>query len=290
MAIDPSAIIQSHPNRTLRFERPEEPDIRFSWTGDGEGPTLEQVNALYARVAQHRERHPNSTRGFNLAYRDANGIRGQVHFPPVRTERRPSGGGDGDSFSRGGVRSPSTGDNWLARLFAPRNPRAGVGLRGAAVGRQQRGPRGPGEVVMMNSGAIRNDPLSGTMQRYLNQMADDLGLRVEVYSGGQEAAGEGGNRTGTDRHDHGRAADVRIYRDGELLAGDALNEVVAYWLEQGWGGVGFGMNNGATNAGLHLDEHRDRARFWAYDGTTLPPAVRQTVAHYIPSAPALHYA
>lgn len=61
-----------------------------------------------------------------------------------------------------------------------------------------------------NQGATRNDPLS---QELLAALAflPELGVQMEVFSGGQGPAGSGDARLGSVRHDHGNAADVFFY-------------------------------------------------------------------------------
>ena len=67
-----------------------------------------------------------------------------------------------------------------------------------------------------NQGATRNDPLD---PRLVNAMSflGDMGITMDVVSGGQEAAGQGGSRTGSTRHDHGQAADADFYMGGRKL-------------------------------------------------------------------------
>lgn len=67
-----------------------------------------------------------------------------------------------------------------------------------------------------NQGATRNDPLDPALVSAMSFLPD-LGITMDVISGGQEAAGEGGSRTGSTRHDHGKAADVDFYKDGRKL-------------------------------------------------------------------------
>ena len=67
-----------------------------------------------------------------------------------------------------------------------------------------------------NQGATRNDPLDPALVSAMSFLPG-LGITMEVISGGQEAAGEGGSRTGSTRHDHGKAADVDFYKDGRKL-------------------------------------------------------------------------
>lgn len=67
-----------------------------------------------------------------------------------------------------------------------------------------------------NQGATRNDPLDPKLIGAMSFLGD-MGITMDVISGGQEAAGEGGARTGSTRHDHGKAADVDFYKDGRKL-------------------------------------------------------------------------
>lgn len=66
-----------------------------------------------------------------------------------------------------------------------------------------------------NQGATRSLPISDHLQEALGFLPE-LGLTMEVFSGGQPEAGQG-PRVGSDRHDHGDSADVFFYKDGERL-------------------------------------------------------------------------
>jgi hypothetical protein len=70
-------------------------------------------------------------------------------------------------------------------------------------------------VTYANQGATRSQPLSEDMVRALSFLPE-LGLGMEVFSGGQPAEG-GGPRVGSTRHDHGGAGDVFFTRNGERL-------------------------------------------------------------------------
>lgn len=74
----------------------------------------------------------------------------------------------------------------------------------------------PAYLRYANQGATRNLPLSPELASALGFLPE-LGVTAEVFSGGQAAKGSGGPRTGSVRHDHGNAADVRFYRDGRQL-------------------------------------------------------------------------
>lgn len=68
-----------------------------------------------------------------------------------------------------------------------------------------------------NSGATRNKPLSNELAGALEKVLPKLGVTARVFSGGQDAKGKGGRRTGSTRHDYGNAADVFFYKDGRKL-------------------------------------------------------------------------
>lgn len=130
------------------------------------------------------------------------------------------------------------------------------------------------KVVAVNQGATRSLPIQPRLEAKLSEAVGEVygpGYTVQVYSGGQPTAAEGGPRVGTDRHDHGHAADVRVYGpDGRQLTGDALAPVIQYWLARRIGGVGAEMSGG----GLHLDLHTNKAPTWDYrsQGGQLTPA------------------
>lgn len=66
--------------------------------------------------------------------------------------------------------------------------------------------------------AIRNQPISNELQQVLETAARDAGIdSVFITSGGQDTLGEGTRRTGSTRHDKGRAADLQCTVDGSTL-------------------------------------------------------------------------
>lgn len=133
---------------------------------------------------------------------------------------------------------------------------------------------GTGTVRMALNG-VRDDPIQPALQRQLERMANDLGLDITVYSGGQPATGP--NRTGTSRHDHGYSADIYAERNGQRLSGAELAPLVDWWYDNNVGGVGFGMDHFGGDTGLHLDLHQSGFRFWAYGTTRVPSAILQAV-------------
>jgi hypothetical protein len=78
----------------------------------------------------------------------------------------------------------------------------------------------PKTVTQAQSGAIRSLPITKQLEGQLSYAARNNGVRVEVYSGGQDPHGvEGKTRTGSHRHDEGNSADIRLYdtTDGHKL-------------------------------------------------------------------------
>lgn len=97
-----------------------------------------------------------------------------------------------------------------------------------------------------NQGATRNDPLAPELVSAMSFLGD-MGITMDVVSGGQEAAGTpGASRTGSTRHDHGQSADVDFYMGGRKLdwnnAGDlpVLQQVVSRAKASGITGIGAG--------------------------------------------------
>lgn len=110
----------------------------------------------------------------------------------------------------------------------------------------------------------RTDPLDPQLVEILNQVAARTGVVMQVYSGGQD---DDTGYTGSVRHDHGKAADVRLYvrnDDGTLRRLDAsrasdvpiLQDVAKYSFAYGANGVGMGpdyMGNGSMHIGFGLN-------------------------------------
>ncbi len=65
------------------------------------------------------------------------------------------------------------------------------------------------------SAAIRNKPISAELKAVLERAAAAAGVdTVRITSGGQDALGQGTRRTGSTRHDRGRAADLQLVAGG----------------------------------------------------------------------------
>jgi hypothetical protein len=133
---------------------------------------------------------------------------------------RPAPGMDmGSSFNRAEVRPPS----------------------GADVA-----PMGDGWLLYRNQKKTIHDPLAPELVNAMSFLGN-MGITMDVVSGGQEPAGTpGGSRTGSTRHDHGKAADVDFYMGDRKLdwnnAGDipVLKEIVSRAKAGGITGIGAG--------------------------------------------------
>jgi muramidase (phage lysozyme) len=134
-----------------------------------------------------------------------------------------------------------------------------------------------GGIVYRNQQATRNQPLTPQLYSSLQTALTDVygpGYTMEVYSGGQEATGS--HRTGTHRHDFGRAADVYIVDpNGNRLSGDALAPVAQYWQAKKIGGTGLEMHGG----GIHLDQltPEQSGGGWSWDYGKLTPAQKAAI-------------
>jgi len=71
-------------------------------------------------------------------------------------------------------------------------------------------------ITHANQGATRNQPISQELAQAMSFLPE-LGVTMEVFSGGQPSAQQGGGRVGSVRHDHGGAADVFFYQNGRRL-------------------------------------------------------------------------
>lgn len=113
-----------------------------------------------------------------------------------------------------------------------------------------------GYITYSNQKATRNRPLDDDLIKRLAYL-QDMGITMEVFSGGQPGKDEGGARVGSVRHDHGGAADAFFYKDGRKL--DWANkedlplfqEIVSRGKQAGI--TGFGAGDGYMQAGsMHI--------------------------------------
>lgn len=115
-------------------------------------------------------------------------------------------------------------------------------------------------------GKIRNLPIQKQLWDILETAAKSAGVDVEITSGGQVPVNEGGvsgvNRTGSNRHDKGYAADIRLFTGtgaGKTRLYTTNQEQLAIMLKfveacKAGGATGIGMGNGYMNNGnIHVD-------------------------------------
>lgn len=114
----------------------------------------------------------------------------------------------------------------------------------------------PSWLTYSNDGATRSQPISPDLVRAMSFLPE-LGVTMNVYSGGQPASG--GNRVGSTRHDHGNAADVMFYQDGRMLNWNnerdlaVLSDIVSRARSSGVTGIGAGddyMGPGRVHIGF----------------------------------------
>jgi hypothetical protein len=95
-------------------------------------------------------------------------------------------------------------------------------------------------------GKIRDREITATLSQVLEKAADAAGIDVvRVVSGGQP--GSSGRRTGSTRHDGGRAADLQVVKGGQVLTftdedgGPVIEAFVAAAAANGATGIGAGV-------------------------------------------------
>lgn len=124
------------------------------------------------------------------------------------------------------------------------------------------------------SGTIRNKNIT---QHLFNEISKAIRLVYgvhaygEIYSGGQSDR----RRTGTVRHDNGRAADIHVFhKSGLRIKGEELGKLAQYWAASKIGGVGLEMVGG----GIHLDEWATPpiggGMYWFYHNKELSKIVK----------------
>ncbi|MGU3399223.1 hypothetical protein ACLBWS_05690 [Brucellaceae bacterium D45D] len=108
-----------------------------------------------------------------------------------------------------------------------------------------------------NQGATRNLPISPQLLNAFNTFLPEMGVTMEVFSGGQPAKGTSSRRVGSVRHDHGNAADVFFSKDGRRLDWANPNDLPVFQeivsRGKGAGITGFGAGPGYMQPGsMHV--------------------------------------
>ena len=116
-------------------------------------------------------------------------------------------------------------------------------------------------VVYQLAGQTRDKPIQRKLAKILERASAQSGYKIVVYSGGQVSKADGGvegvTRTGSNRHDNGYAADIRVY-DGDTRLNaedsstfDRLAKFVKLLKSEGIESVGAGP--GYMNGNIHVD-------------------------------------
>lgn len=148
------------------------------------------------------------------------------------------------------------------------------------------GTGGTDWLTYSNQGATRSQPISSELQSAMSFLSD-MGIRMDVYSGGQDASGP--NRVGSRRHDHGGAADVMFYKDGRMLDWNneadlpILSDIVSRARTAGVTGIGAGndyMGAGRFHVGFGAPA------VWGADGRAANAPQWLRTAYYGAAKPA----
>lgn len=125
-------------------------------------------------------------------------------------------------------------------------------------------------------GAIRNKPISDTLKQLLNAAARSAGIdHINITSGGQDSLGHGTRRTGSTRHDKGRAADLQCVVNGTTLtftdqsADPVILAFVTAAAAAGATGIGAGvsyMGNKTLHVGFGVNEADKTKLTWGAGG------------------------
>lgn len=109
-------------------------------------------------------------------------------------------------------------------------------------------------IVYTNQQAIRNKKCTPHLEALFEKALVAVygkGVTGRIYSGGQDAKGKGTRRTGSVRHDNGKAMDAHIFdASGNQIVGIELAKLGQYWIAMGYGSCGLEMAGG----GIHLDQ------------------------------------
>jgi hypothetical protein len=147
-----------------------------------------------------------------------------------------------------------------------------------------------GWLTYANQNATRNQPLAPELVQAMSFL-DDMGIRMDVFSGGQPPAGSRFARVGSVRHDNGMAADAFFYdATGRRLDWNNPNDVSIFQeivrQAQANGVTGFGAGEGYMMPGsMHIGfgdpaiwgagGRRENAAPWLVDVASGAPAQPQ---------------
>jgi hypothetical protein len=127
--------------------------------------------------------------------------------------------------------------------------------------------------------AIRNQPISDDLKKVLQTAAQTAVIdTIRINSGGQDALGEGTRRTGSTRHDRGRAADLQCLVGGKALtftdesADPVIISFVSAAAAAGATGIGAGvpyMGNRTIHVGFGTSVSDRTKLTWGAEGKSV---------------------
>ncbi len=131
---------------------------------------------------------------------------------------------------------------------------------------------GTGVVTENTAGKTRNLPVADDLVSILAKAGQAAGVNVNVTSGGQPAKGTSTNRTGSERHDNGHAADVQLTTaNGRVLDLNNAQDlpIIQNFIKEAKkaGATGFGAGNGYMGDNtFHIDNAslygQGKAGYW----------------------------
>lgn len=127
------------------------------------------------------------------------------------------------------------------------------------------------------AGKIRSKPIQATLRNQLATAAAATGdgLAIEIVSGGQNPLGVGGPRTGSERHDDGHAADVRLVRNGKPILPGEDKALYARFMENAAAAGATGL--GHYSWGVHIGGGKKAAWGPNTSSNTLDPDFRAAI-------------
>ena len=137
----------------------------------------------------------------------------------------------------------------------PKQSTGAPGATPAPVSQQAQSSQGTHSLIQesqLTPDKIRNLPINSGLKQQLNYAAQKTGVQVEVVSGGQPGIGTSTRRTGSTRHDHGNAADIKLYtidEKGNKRYLDMTNPKERQIMEQF---VSHSVHAGATGVGAGI--------------------------------------
>jgi hypothetical protein len=141
-------------------------------------------------------------------------------------------------------------------------------------------------LIYSNQGATRNLPIDPALAQAFGFLPE-LGIQMEVFSGGQPAKGTSSARVGSTRHDHGRSADVFFRKEGRRLDWSNPNDVPIFQdvvkRARAAGVTGFGAGPGYMQPGsMHVGFGAPAVWGAGGKGANAPEWLRQAFAGATP--------